>query len=292
MTTSQMQIRRITRGIYDLQKLRIQAGNRLIAHYLVKLGIQPGQEKTADVEHLFSLLKSEYKTLTDGLVNKKGIPKKFISNGLISDEVEFALVNAYEKLVEEEAFQTVILTMALKEFPIYTEFLSQIRGIGPLMAGVIISEIDITRATYVSSLWKYAGLDVVVLEDGTALGRSRRRECLVPKVYTNSDGETVETVGITYNPFLKTKLLGVLATSFLRSKSPYADYYYQYKNRLMNHPKHKEKSKNHIHRMAIRYMIKMFLRDLYMAWRTLEGLPTYPTYEQEKLGIVHKKAAM
>jgi len=38
-------------------------------------------------------------------------------------------------------------------------------------------------------------------------------------------------------------------------------------------------------------MIKMFLVDLYNAWRRLEGLPVAPTYSEAKLGKVHKIAA-
>jgi hypothetical protein len=54
---------------------------------------------------------------------------------------------------------------------------------------------------------------------------------------------------------------------------------------------HKEKSKGHRHNMAIRYMIKIFLIDLYKNWRALEGLPVAPSYAEAKLGKIHKKAA-
>ena len=36
--------------------------------------------------------------------------------------------------------------------------------------------------------------------------------------------------------------------------------------------------------MGVRYMIKQFLRDLYVVWRDLEGLPISQPYEVEKLG--------
>jgi len=41
--------------------------------------------------------------------------------------------------------------------------------------------------------------------------------------------------------------------------------------------------------MAIRFMVKRFLVDLYFAWRTLDGLPVEPEYQESKLG--HKHAA-
>ena len=45
------------------------------------------------------------------------------------------------------------------------------------------------------------------------------------------------------------------------------------------------------HNMAVRYAVKRFLADLYVAWRTLEGLPVATEYSVGKLGIVHRVAA-
>jgi hypothetical protein len=84
--------------------------------------------------------------------------------------------------------------------------------------------------------------------------------------------------------------MGVLASSFLRvGENPYGTIYANYKHRLEHHEKHKEKSKGHRHNMAMRYMIKRFLCDLYVHWRTLEGLPVSLEYHEGKLG--HKHAA-
>jgi hypothetical protein len=105
--------------------------------------------------------------------------------------------------------------------------------------------------------------------------------------YQAKDGTEKERLSITFNPFLKTKLIGVLGTSFLRSGSQYAQVYYDYKNRLENHPKYKDVSKAHRHNMAIRYMIKMFLKDMWVFWRKAEGLEVTPSYAEAKLGIVH-----
>jgi len=49
----------------------------------------------------------------------------------------------------------------------------------------------------------------------------------------------------------------------------------------------KDASVDHRHRAAIRYMMKMFLKDLYVAWRTLAGLPVREPYSEGKLGHVH-----
>lgn len=152
------------------------------------------------------------------------------------------------------------------------------------MSGVIISEIDISKCKYASSLWMYSGLDVA--SDGA--GRSKKKEHLVEFSYIDREGKEQTKLGITFNPFLKTKLVGVLGPSFLRSgNEKYTECYYNYKNRLENHPLHKEKTKLHRHNMAIRYMVKRFLVDLYYDWRTLEGLPVEKEYSEGKLGMKH-----
>ena len=70
--------------------------------------------------------------------------------------------------------------------------------------------------------------------------------------------------------------------------SKYGQIYYDYRFRLDNSPHHDSKTQLHKHNMAVRYMIKFFIRDLYAAWREIEGLTVYKTYEEEKLGINHK----
>lgn len=125
------------------------------------------------------------------------------------------------------------------------------------------------------------GLDVA--EDGR--GRTRKQEHLVDRQYTDKNGNEATRKSITYNPFAKTKLMGVLAGSFLRCASPYAKVYADYKQRLEHHPAHKEKTVAHRHQMAMRYMAKQFLVDLHAKWRALEGLEVTQPYAVRKLGM-------
>lgn len=284
---SKQNLKTIVRGIYDLQKLRIQTGNRIVANCKSKLGQMPSSKESElgdDEKKILDKLRLHFRKITDGILN---LPSntKFKGDNIISDYAELCLISQYLELESNEAKNFRQLEKVLQGFPIYADYLKNVRGCGPAMAGVIISEIDIHAAKYPSSIHAYAGLDVA--HDGR--GRSKRKEHLVEKPYTTTDGEQKTKLGITFNPFLKTKLTGVLAASFLRSKSPYADIYKNYKNRLENHPEHKDKTKLHKHNMAMRYMIKRFLVDLYIQWRTMEGLEVSPEYHEAKLGIVHGK---
>ena len=280
-------LRTMVRGAYDLQKLRIQMGNRIAGNFKAKLGQDPGSsedELEINAKLILANLRQRYKRITDGLTQLPSM-QRFKGDDVIDSYTELCLVAQYVELLSAEERQFRRLKNVLQEFSIYTDFLEGVKGIGPAMAGVIISEIDISKARHPSSLWKYAGLDVA--EDGH--GRSKRKEHLVDVDYTNKDGEAATKKGITFNPFLKTKLIGVLGSSFLRQGSPgYREIYDDYKHRLQNHWKHKDKSLGHRHNMAIRYMIKMFLIDLHGVWRQLEGFPASAPYDEAKLGLQHK----
>ena len=301
----QKMVRPLVRGIYQIQKVRVAIGLRIVANWKVKNGQAPSKdEKELDKKALDIIAKYriEYNRITDivaldsegdaiarvKLPTKKRL-EKIEGRELISDYAILALCHGYFELVIQEKQQFKNLEHTLDGIPIWDQFLSKVDGIGPAIAGVIISEINISKCTYVSSLWKYLGLDVVEADNR---GRGRYKEHLVPKTYVNKDGEVVNTVGLSHNGWAKSKIVFLGGGSLLRAKNTYySPIYGDYKNRLKNHPKHIEKSDGWQHSMARRYMVKRFLADLYVVWRTIEGLPVYPSYEVAKLGINHRKVA-
>lgn len=269
----------LVRGAYDLQKLRIQTGLRLVANIRAKLGLSnANKDDTEDytkAQKFISEIKRDYARLSAAVADRysfDGLP--FTNAAIISNSVEFVLVNHYIELEQREEELFMSLEKELKQIPVYYRYLKDVRGIGPAMAGVIISEIDITRTSYPSQLWAYAGLDVAL--DGK--GRSRRSEHLVERTYTARDGKEKTKMSITFCPFLKTKLIGVVGPSFLKSKSEFSRHYYRYKERISADPNKADWTKKHIHNAAVRYMVKQFLVDLYMHWREIEGLSTAEPY--------------
>lgn len=124
----------------------------------------------------------------------------------------------------------------------------------------------------------YVG-EVVPLEHGRRKGDTEMFE------YVDSEGKTQLKRGITYNPILKTKLMGVLTGCLMKAKDPtYSVIYYDYKKRLELSAYHSGKTAAHRNMMAQRYMIKQFLRDMWTTWRQIEGLPVDNPYEVDKLG--------
>ena len=57
--------------------------------------------------------------------------------------------------MEDEIFATI--KTEVEKFPIYTEFLSKVKGCGPALSAIIISTIDIYKADTPSKIIQYAG---------------------------------------------------------------------------------------------------------------------------------------
>lgn len=369
-------LRAVVRGTYDIQKLRIQMGLRVVAQFKHKvLGQEPGQKEEvldSEAKTILETMRDQYKLITDA-VKAFPTPKKFKGNDLISSYTELVLMDEYVKLLKAEERQFRLIANAVDGFDVWHKLLKDIRGCGPAMSGVLISEIDITKARYVSSLWKYAGLDTVskwilqgtkiergnlakpeptldlpleldsidreegcTIDGGTITwrgeasqdeppkripeiegkreptdtrqlilvgferdgykitaayrmfafgGRSRRADHLIDVDFIDKDGKNQTRKSITFNPFLKTKLTGVLGPCFIKAGGDYATVYRDYKHRLANHKDHSEKTKGHRHNMAVRYMVKIFLKNIYAPWRELEGCEVHPPYEESKLGM-------
>lgn len=241
------------RYFYDLQKLRIQSGNRN--------SDQAAPAVLDDYDKAFLGRQSE---------------------GL----------NALEKDALKE------VSRLLKGVPIWEKHFkdkSLCKGVGPTMAGVMIAEIDITRCDTVSALWAYCGL-AVDNKTGSAVKRSKGQKA-------------------NWNPFLKTKVEHVLGGCLLKANNlVYRKLYDDYKHRKQNQlvavcmlcagsgvyekkvcyncegKKHNVpwgRSDAHRNQAAIRYMVKMFLKDLWVRWRELEGLPVTEDYASAALGRQH-----
>lgn len=344
---NQSLIRIATFSAYDLQMLRLQMGARLVANFRHKLGMQQkattvttgadtapavtatseegvdiiateATEVDQEAQEIIDMLRASYRNLTEGVAKNRTIPmeKKFKGDSLITDYAELVLVDQFMEIEKREKAQFRALNGMLAKVDIFNSYLKHQIGIGPAMAAVLIAYLDPRKAHRISGFWSYCGVDVG--PDGR--GRSRRAEHLIDREYTKRDGTTGTKKSVTFNPWLKSRLLGVLCGSFLRLGSSWRRQYDNYKHRINSDPRRiKVTAMNFIkafdsikktgswttpegvevldatilwtpkrvHSAAMRYMLKMFLADLWVKWRTLEGLEVTPTYAEEKLGHVH-----
>ena len=192
-------LRALTQGAYDLQKVRISVGNRLCQAYYQAHGVEPGESPDVELDEkekkLLDEIRRDFKRLTDGLVRlpmkRKFEPTKFIGSYAI-----LMMVQAYEETLRAEETAMKAIADLVCEAPIWTAFLKGVRGCGPTMAAVLLSRLDIRKAEYPSQFWAFAGLDVA--PDGR--GRSRRKEHLIDREYTDRNGEVTMRKSITFDP--------------------------------------------------------------------------------------------
>jgi len=133
---------------------------------------------------------------------------------------------------------------------------------------------------------------------------SERGKYVIVKTNTMIPGDRLtEGFVAPYNSDLRVALCGVMADCMIKCKSSYAiDYYYPRKERLKQSDKQtterrkggevetiawKDARDGHHDRAAKRYMVKMFLKDLYNHWRAIEGLEVRPDYQEQYLGHKH-----
>lgn len=250
-------------------------------------------------------------------VKANGEPQN-IDDGRYMPEEDLA---KFEMLSEEtrknETKVEKMLLDVLGRFPIWVTWLSCVKGIGSVTGAWLLGSIDIHHANTVSKIWQYAGLNpsmvygkkrIAITQYEPDMGEIVRTIMKdgKPKDYIVRTNNLVRgdrpTPGyiLPYNKELRIHLMGIMATNFIRLKSDYAQYYYNMKNRLehdqrpiespgtRDHGKlWSEVSKGHRDMAAKRYMVKMFLLDLYKNWRALEGLEVRQPYVEQYLGHQH-----
>jgi len=190
----------------------------------------------------------------------------------------------HAKLDELVRYSTKIMVEAGKAIGPIWDWMVSIRGLGEggLAAQLLAQIDDIAAFGTVSKLWRFTGQAVI---DGQA--------------EKNQRGEKSH-----YNRRLKA-MCYLIADSFIKQQTPpYVDIYYDEKERLRRlHPhvlcrnegviwedceKKKEHKRmyndGHLHHMAMRKMIKIFLQHLWVTWRQYEGLPISQPYVQAIMG--------
>lgn len=267
----------IVNTIYDIQKERINFGNRIFSIVNPEITKEDSEEKS---DKLINVILKE-KRVIDEIIEKENLTtKRFFKNKeitkeyIIKDELLYNFVENYITLLGIEENLTKSLGKELKEIPIYNQFLINVKGCGVLMSGVIIAYLDIYKSECPTSFLRYIGIDVVEVKDnnGEIHYEGRSKKHTVMKKYVDKNGKESEKVSITFKPFLKTKIMGVLSSSFIKCKSQYTSYYYNKKEELKN-TRGEELTLLHIDNMAKRYMMKKFVIDLWLNWREAEGLP-------------------
>jgi Transposase IS116/IS110/IS902 family len=210
------------------------------------------------------------------------------------------LEHAYARAVEDEAEAAKALGETIEQHPVWP-WLSNIRGIGRLLSARLLSRLDITRAKTPSAFWAYCGLGTIPgimyrcaecgLEVAYPVGYQSREAHMRRSSARPCTGslEPVQGAATTRVAPRRTSLGGrasydaqariscyLIGVSMLRCGSEYRSFYDTERARLAaSRPGWAPKR---CHLSALRKMEKVFLRDLWLAWRKAEGLPVVAPY--------------
>jgi len=165
----------------------------------------------------------------------------------------------------EKAKTTLLNKMKkeLKNYKVWTEFMSHVKGLGPALAAGLISYVnDISRFDNVSDLYAYCGVHV---KGGKCVRRQKGQAS-------------------NWNCKLKTLVCELIPDQFIKHRSPvYRDIYDEEKAKSLtqmeedakkNKSERRVQSLYHAERRARRKAGKIFLHHFWKKWREAEGLPT------------------
>ncbi len=210
------------------------------------------------------------------------------------------LERAYSRAVDDEASAAAALRETIEQHPAWP-WLSNIRGIGHLLAARLLSRLDVARAETPSSFWAYCGLGTIPgaayrcsrcrLEVAYPLGYqvpgthrtlNGRRECsgeleAVADKQPTRVAPRRSTLGgrASYDAQARISCY-LIGLSMLRCRSEYRSFYDSARAKLaVSRPGWTPKR---CHLSALRKMEKTFLRDLWLAWRTAVNLAVVPPY--------------
>jgi len=210
------------------------------------------------------------------------------------------LERAYERAASDEADAAQALRDLIEQHPAWPWLLSQ-KGVGHLLAARLLSRLDVTRARTPSAFWAYCGLATIPgvayrcakckLQVAYPVGyklhephyaRSGLRQCSGHLEVVGAEESTRvaprrSALGgrRSYDSHAR-KSCYLIGVSLLRCGSDYRTFYDSERARVaVLRPGW---TPRHCHLSALRRMEKVFLRDLWLAWRCTLGLPVVPSY--------------
>lgn len=210
---------------------------------------------------------------------------------LLPEDDKAALLEASEGRKRSATKLKSAIEKELRKLPVYQLFLKHVYGVGPVVAGYLCAYIDINRAAKPSQLQRYCGMAVIN-------GRFERREG-GPK-YDASGAVNRDAAG-TFNQELRTRLFQAFS-SMLRTGSEkstkYLDCWRNVKERSLVDQRVTGSKitiaggstvsvKGHAHSKGWHAAAQLFLYDLYIVWRALEGLPVWTTWYEWARGYEH-----
>lgn len=180
----------------------------------------------------------------------------------------------------------------LKKVPIFREYLSKVFGLssgGPI-AAYLVAEIDIHRAVKPSALRRFCGMAVI---DGRLERRTKGQKNSFSSEMRTRLFQFFQTLqkNRRHNPTNKYLKVWDDAKTRIRNSERVFDLKEKeggdWAGKLVNGQGKTVSAKGFSNSYGWHKAADVFLEDLYIVWRALEGLPVWPSYYAAKLGYEH-----
>jgi hypothetical protein len=192
----EQQIRFLVESYYDIQKLRVETFNRIVAY--VKSNPEKFSQASCETQNKSaSHVPSETQAGStsheaDGTRDNRAVKPSVIAKALVSGKIKptkeiSELVWYHNSLYETEKQLAKRLNAWSKHHPIRIHFLNRIQGIGRVLSSGVIAWLSpISRFPNISKLWSYCGLAPQhKRRRGEKLGYNPRVKTLMWKVATS-----------------------------------------------------------------------------------------------------------
>ena len=232
-----VQVLRAVKAYYDVQKLRIAVNNRVrVTRFTV-----------CSNRHMIPL--------AEGLRDK--CPICSLPVEIVTIEPPQVLIDVLRDLEEVERKLYRELQKSIREHPLWAEYLSKIKGVGPVAASFLVTVLNPAKFETVSKMWRYCGLHVVD-------GKAPRRVA----------GQKAD-----WNPTARA-VMWRLGEAFRMQGGFYKHMYRVFFDESLK--KHPDWTKAHHLAHARRVTVKLFLAHYHYVGRQVLGLPVRLPYICEK----------
>lgn len=301
-----------------VQATRIAVGNTIVNNAYKSLGMNEYRQLKKDIgcddmdedgatkksygvdqdkETFIKVIYRDFKNmLKEAKENGKPITiRNFNATKLIPRWMYFRWIMSYHNQVLSEKECVKAIEEEIETNPVYTMYLSGIRGIGPTLAAYLLAYLDPRVCRHPSGFIRYLGLDVVKSEKtGKDIGRNRF--ITRPMPYLTKDGDVAINNSRGYNAHIKSKVYMAFDCMVKHKDPKYYQMYLDFKNYYTNRPDLAAVWNGDVEKgeystpasMARRKVMCRFVIDLWLNMRRILGLPLNGgTYEEAKLGIKH-----
>lgn len=183
----------------------------------------------------------------------------------------------YSKIKSLEKYTVERLESRLQSNPVWRNYLSKVRGIGPVFGAFLLSILDPARFDTIPKLWRYSGLHVVHVCPRCGYRSSTRGRCPSCRIELRGSAprhRSGEKLDFSMNARV---YLWKISKSLALNGGIYRSLFEEIYREEERKGKARGLTKSHIYSRALRRLAKIFVSHYWIVSRIVTGLPIDPS---------------